>query len=121
MGALLLGACGERDPDQIRAQQGLPPADFVPDVVSGEQLFNANCARCHGAGAQGTDQGPPLVHRVYEPSHHSDMAFYRAVQQGVTAHHWQFGNMPAIGDVSPSEAGHIVAYVRQLQRQAGIR
>lgn len=31
------------------------------DIADGEQLFNANCATCHGIGATGTDAGPSLV------------------------------------------------------------
>ena len=30
-------------------------------IKEGEKLFGANCATCHGAGAQGTDDGPSLV------------------------------------------------------------
>lgn len=30
-------------------------------IEAGEKLFGANCATCHGAGAQGTDDGPSLV------------------------------------------------------------
>ena len=33
----------------------------------GEDLFNTNCSRCHGLGAAGTEQGPPLLHRTYAP------------------------------------------------------
>lgn len=30
-------------------------------IKEGEKLFGANCATCHGAGAQGTDDGPSLI------------------------------------------------------------
>lgn len=30
-------------------------------IEAGEKLFGANCATCHGVGAQGTDDGPSLV------------------------------------------------------------
>jgi len=99
------------------AKQGTAvPAEFQ----AGEVKFRANCARCHGEGGVGTNQGPPLVHKIYEPSHHGDPAFQRAAANGVRAHHWQFGDMPRIETVTPADVEQIVAYVRWLQRQAGI-
>lgn len=86
----------------------------------GAALFERHCAECHGREAEGTDQGPPLVHRIYEPSHHGDASFYRAVRQGVRGHHWPFGDMPPVEGVNGEEIGRIVAYVRNLQRAAGI-
>ena len=86
----------------------------------GEALFDANCARCHGKRAVGTENGPPLVHIIYEPGHHADFSFQRAVQLGVRQHHWRFGKMPAIPDLSKEKVSEITAYVRRLQRDAGI-
>ena len=57
--------------------------------------------------ARGTQQGPPLVHKIYEPSHHADFAFQRAAAQGVRAHHWKFGNMPKIESVTPDDVTHL--------------
>lgn len=99
----------------------LPPTGFVADPAQGRELFIANCARCHGNDAGGTGQGPPLIHRIYEPSHHSDFSFYRAIHRGTRQHHWGFGDMPPVEGVSAKQAGHIVAYLRQAQRRAGIR
>jgi mono/diheme cytochrome c family protein len=94
----------------------------VPEVfVAGESLYNAHCARCHGLSAVGTDQGPSLLSAVYAPSHHSDVSFFLAVKQGVPAHHWQFGNMPPIPQVTQDEVTEIILYVRWLQEQAGVR
>jgi len=92
----------------------------TPDPVKGAALFAANCAACHGSNATGTDQGPPLIHRIYEPSHHDDFSFYRAVSSGSRQHHWQFGDMPPVPGVSFEDTGHIIAWVRQQQRKAGI-
>ena len=88
--------------------------------MPGEKPFNAKCAVCHGLQAVGTPQGPPLVHRYYEPGHHSDMAFLLAVRRGVRAHHWRFGNMPPVPGVSDAEVRDIIRYVRALQRAKGI-
>ena len=90
--------------------------------MQGEAVFKTNCASCHGVNAAGKDGfGPPLVHRIYEPSHHGDMAFVLAVKQGVRAHHWKFGNMPPVAGVSDPEIQAIIAYVRALQRANGIQ
>ncbi len=93
----------------------------LPDELKdGEVKFNNFCSRCHGPHGQGTDNGPPLVHKIYEPNHHADMAFQRAAALGVRAHHWEFGNMPKIEDVTPEDVTQIVGYIRWLQKQAGI-
>lgn len=87
---------------------------------AGEALFNANCAVCHGTNAAGSDKGPPLVHKIYEPGHHGDASFLSAARVGVRAHHWNFGNMPAQPHVKEHEVARIVDYVRTLQRANGI-
>jgi mono/diheme cytochrome c family protein len=99
------------------ADRGQIPLEFQ----KGEAKFKANCARCHGERGVGTPQGPPLVHKIYEPSHHGDAAFLRAAANGVRAHHWSFGDMPRIESVSPEDVSEITRYVRWLQRQAGIQ
>jgi mono/diheme cytochrome c family protein len=91
-----------------------------PELAEGERLFDQNCARCHGPRATGTDQGPPFVHIIYEPNHHSDAAFQMAALNGVRAHHWQFGDMAPVPGVTAGQVSEITAYVRWLQRQAGI-
>lgn len=89
-------------------------------TAAGEDLFNAKCAVCHGANAAGTDKGPPLVHRLYVPGHHADVAFQLAARNGVRAHHWRFGNMPPVEGITEAEVTAIVAYVRAVQRANGI-
>jgi mono/diheme cytochrome c family protein len=88
---------------------------------AGRAAFDAHCALCHGEAALGTEQGPPLVHVIYEPSHHADGAFYLAAAQGVRAHHWHFGDMPPVPDATREEVEAVIGYVRWLQRAAGIR
>ena len=112
----LLAAC-ERRP---AVRSDFDPGPVPAGLADGERLFNDNCARCHGTRAAGTDAGPPLVHVVYEPNHHADIAFQRAVALGVPAHHWRFGNMPPVPGVDEAAVERITAYVRWLQRKAGI-
>lgn len=57
---------------------------------------------------------------IYEPGHHADGAFFLAAARGVRQHHWSFGDMPAVPDVTPQEVAAIIAYVRALQRANGI-
>ena len=88
----------------------------------GEEVYNKHCAKCHGKEGAGSfiGNGPPLVHKIYEPSHHGDGSFYMAVARGVTSHHWSFGNMKPIPGVTKQEVGEIIQYIRALQREAGI-
>lgn len=86
----------------------------------GEALFNATCMECHGANGSGTMQGPPLVHIIYEPRHHSDKAFYLAVASGVRQHHWPYGDMPPQPQVSPDDVTKIIRFIRELQVANGI-
>ena len=88
--------------------------------MAGEALFNQRCAACHGRNAAGSAVGPPLVHRYYEPGHHSDMSFLLAVRRGVRAHHWRFGNMAPVPGLSDTEVKEVIRYVRALQRAKGI-
>jgi mono/diheme cytochrome c family protein len=114
----------------IHAQSGAPGAAIVdvmvPETLSqnaqiGQKAFEGNCAACHGINAVGQDGvAPPLVHKIYEPSHHGDESFQRAAAQGVQAHHWRFGNMPAVEGITRGEVTLIIAYIRELQRANGI-
>lgn len=126
--AILTGCAAEEAP-QPQYEPASSDADnavaiTVPELSekaqAGEAVFNANCALCHGANASGTNLGPPLVHRIYEPGHHQDFAFRNAVQNGVVAHHWQFGNMLPVPGVAEDDVERIICYVRELQRANGI-
>ena len=97
-----------------------PSPGLMPNPVQGKPLYAQHCAECHGVKLQGTDKGPPMLHKVYEPSHHADMAFQLAVANGVRAHHWKFGNMPPQPGLTRADVATIVAYVRELQRANGI-
>lgn len=109
-------ACSQGESTPKAVATGAVPAELQP----GEAKFKANCSACHGTGGVGTSQGPPLVHKIYEPNHHGDAAFQRAAANGVKAHHWEFGNMPKIDAATPEDVDQIIKYVRWLQKQAGI-
>ena len=92
-----------------------------PKASIGEAVFVANCASCHGKNAAGSDKGPPLVDQIYRPSHHGDFSFVRAVSLGVPQHHWLFGPMPALPQVTGEQIEQVVFYIRELQQANGIR
>ena len=132
----LLGAGGlaywfAMDSNSQVAQAPSEPASaivkiVIPEALSanaqiGKTAFEAKCADCHGINAVGlTDVAPPLVHKVYEPSHHADESFQRAVSLGVRQHHWPFGNMPPVEGLTRGDVAMIISYVRELQRANGI-
>ena len=93
---------------------------FSTAALAGRSAFDANCMQCHGVNGSGTDKGPPLLHGLYNPGHHPDEAFRRAVRNGVQQHHWPFGNMPPQPQVSDEQLAQIVRYVRELQQANGI-
>src|SRR5690606_16174392 len=99
---------------------GLGLLPVPPQHQRGELIYRENCSSCHGQAALGTPQGPPLVHRIYEPSHHADISFVLAAERGVRAHHWRFGDMPPQPGVTREEVEEVVGYIRWLQREAGV-
>lgn len=97
------------------------PDTLTQNAQIGQRAYEANCAACHGINAAGQEGvAPPLVHIIYEPSHHADESFQRAVALGVRAHHWPFGNMPAVEGLTRGDVTLITAYIRELQRANGI-
>ena len=106
-------------PDGEMVEVRMPELDDT--ARTGQRAFAAKCAACHGPNAGGIEgAGPPLVHKIYEPGHHGDAAFYLAAARGVTAHHWRFGNMPPVEGITEAEVASIVAFVRRVQRANGI-
>ncbi len=116
----------ERRPEAGQANAALAEVS-LPEALSargklGQRAFDAKCASCHGRNAAGRDGlAPPLVHNIYEPGHHGDESFQRAVAMGVRAHHWTFGNMPPVEGLTRGDVSLIVAYIRELQRANGIQ
>ena len=114
-------------PDTSRIAEGASiaevavPAELSSEAKIGKRAFEAKCATCHGANAAGQNGvAPPLVHKIYEPNHHSDDAFVMAAKNGVQSHHWEFGNMPQIKGLTEADVKYIARYVRELQRENGI-
>ncbi len=110
------------DTPKGRALASVTVPELTGNAVIGEKIFNASCKSCHGPNGEGqAGVAPPFIHKVYEPNHHGDEAFQRAVAQGVRSHHWRFGNMPPVQGLTRGDVKMIVAYIRQIQRANGIQ
>jgi mono/diheme cytochrome c family protein len=118
---ILLAACENVDPVERQQANHLPPDNFTGDAMQGKGLFREYCLACHGNNALGSDKGPALVDNIYRPAHHADLAFRWAVSKGVMQHHWRFGDMPPLPDVTPEQLAHIISFVRLAQQRAGIK
>jgi mono/diheme cytochrome c family protein len=104
--------------NSILTTVNVPKLSF--QAATGKKAYDTNCATCHGSNGVGSESGPPLLHNIYNPGHHSDASFYRAVKLGVQSHHWNFGNMQALPNVSEAQVRFIIRYVRELQVANGI-
>ena len=109
--ALVVAACGSASADSEPAE----PARSDP----GAELYESNCASCHGSDLRGTDKGPSHLSIVYEPGHHGDDAFRSAIVNGAQQHHWDFGDMAAIPGLDDDEIDDIISYVRSEQERQG--
>jgi mono/diheme cytochrome c family protein len=124
--AVVLGYSYFTKPDSALKASGQPIVQVsVPQLtgiaVQGQDLFSENCASCHGENATGREGlAPPLVHKIYRPNHHADIAFELAASIGVRSHHWPFGGMPPVEGVTNGDVKKITAYIRALQRENGI-
>ncbi|MCU9847743.1 cytochrome c [Defluviimonas sp. WL0024] len=102
-------------------QEAVVMPDLAGELVAGQRGFAAKCASCHGEALTGVEaKGPPLLHPYYEPGHHGDEAFVRAVRQGARAHHWSFGDMAPVEGLTDADIAAITGYVRAVQKANGI-
>ncbi len=107
-------ACGS---DVTAPTRPTPAVD--PALAVGRDAYVRACGACHGVDMEGTAVGPSLRSIVYEPAHHPDETFRAAIRDGVAAHHWDFGPMPAIPGIDDDEATAIIAWVRSEQQRLG--
>lgn len=90
-------------------------------LAKGQKVFNVNCGGCHGINGEGSTSGPPLIHDIYNPGHHGNNAFIRAMQNGVRSHHWPFGDMPAQKQMGLGDMMHVIRFIREIQDHNGIK
>lgn len=95
----------------------LLPIALYAQTDQGRALFRSNCAFCHGGDARG-GRGPNLVSATLTHGE-SEEAMKTVIREGVPG-----TTMPAFSELTPQEAGEIVAYVKSLSagvnRQAGV-
>jgi len=108
--ALLLTGCSSGSSGDAASRSG---------AETGAALYKQSCGSCHGDDLRGTDRGPSQLSHVYAPDRHPDAAYGSAIEQGATAHHWHFGDMPPVKGISHSEVDAIIDYIRQQQQEHG--
>ena len=106
--------------DHTRGHVNVTVGALSPKAEYGQKVFDQQCASCHGLNGAGTRKGPPLIHDIYNPGHHSNKSFYNAVSRGVRQHHWSYGNMPAQKQLGFSDMAALVQFIREVQKQNGI-
>jgi len=102
------------DPNSVKTPK------MTPALNLGKMNYDALCSSCHGKNAAGTDKGPTFLNRVYHPGHHGDGAFFIAPKNGARAHHWKFGDMPPVKDITDGQIRKIVPYIRAVQKENGL-
>ncbi len=98
-----------------------PPAPGSPEQVAlGAEVFDQRCATCHGPEAAGGLAGPPLIHQMYEDLTDADVR--TAIAQGKPPTNWpRFeAGMAPVPNLSVSDVDAVIAYVRSVQREAGL-
>ena len=86
------------DTEETEDTETTQDTELTPEEM-GKELYEANCAGCHGADAQGVS-APPIFNEV-------DEAFFDAIKNGK-------GYMPAFPELSDTDIGNIIAYIRSL-------
>ena len=86
-----------------------PPPLFAQGVDPGRRLFEARCARCHGADGNGGDMGPAIAQRLTPID---DQQLARLIRDGQPLK----GMPPTV--VSDTELGDLVRFLRTIQRAA---
>ena len=132
---ILAAACTGEDPEPPDSTPSPPaPSTSTPTAeptptatpesrfegTDGRSLYGQACAVCHGQNLEGTNAGPTFLDRIYAPGHHADISFLFAVERGVRAHHWNFGNMAPVEGLTHEQVLAIIAFIREQQRAAGI-
>jgi mono/diheme cytochrome c family protein len=84
-----------------------PATPSDPILAQGQQIYNANCARCHGKGGNGSGVGPKLAGVV--ANKYPDIADQEAVISGGR------GSMPKFdGQLTPEEITMVARYEREV-------
>jgi mono/diheme cytochrome c family protein len=109
MAVLMLLAMGVIAMMQSAASRELPPGF----AIDGEYLFADECGACHGTYGYGTDQAPSLIAPEYAESEFTRADFVDAIEDG-------HGSTLAADELEPQEIADIIAFLREIQLEAGV-
>ena len=116
----LIAACGESEPDAVATEQ----SGEVGSPRTGQQVFAATCAVCHGEDGEGAEDWmvrdedgrlpPPPLNGEGHTWHHSDGVLYGIVSEGGAG--IGFGsNMPGFKDeLTREEIIAVLEFVKTL-------
>ncbi len=122
-GAVLLAGCNNPPPGTIESAGAMPVRQYDgAQLARGKALFQANCAVCHGAGAQGAFNWrvagpdgkylPPPLNGTGHAWHHPRAALKQTIRQGTLA---LGGNMPSWQDkLSEQDIDDLIAWFQSL-------
>jgi alcohol dehydrogenase (cytochrome c) len=85
-------------------------AQAVP--LTGQQIYAARCASCHGTTAEGGEFAPSIIERV---PLRSDAALALLLEQGVPS-----SGMPAFSDIVDPARTELIRYLRTLKPRRGL-
>ena len=88
-----------------------PYAGQADAVAAGENLFRNNCAKCHGANAQGKGSRPSLISERLAGATDGEIAWI--IKNGQS-----FKGMPSWGGLPEQMRWQIVTYIRSLNPPA---
>ena len=129
--ALIIAGCTANSPSPLTNAQGTPlppvPTLDASQVSLGRQVYQANCATCHGANAEGApnwktpdakgNYPPPPHSDVGHTWHHSDRVLYEVIHDGFRNPLRADApmNMPAWGNkLSDAEIRAVITYFKSL-------
>jgi mono/diheme cytochrome c family protein len=104
------GAWLKKVPQAYHAQAN-PYAGHPEAAAAGANLFQNNCAKCHGENAEGRDGRPSLRSERMRNATDGDIAWM--IKNGQI-----FKGMPSWGGLPEQERWQIVAYLRSLNPPA---
>jgi mono/diheme cytochrome c family protein len=104
------GAWLKRVPDADRKRTN-PYAGNADAIAAGKNLFEENCAKCHGADAEGKGSRPSLKSDRIKNATDGELAWM--LKNGNS-----YKGMPIWGGLPEQERWQIIAYVRSLNAGA---
>ena len=111
-------ALKESIPSSFRVMERTPMIPDQESLAQGSQLYQQNCASCHGQ--KGDGQGPAAAVLGTPPANFLDTAHSSIYGPGEK--YWIIGNgagetgMPAVPDLGPKQRWDLVNYILSLQK-----